>query len=261
MKTPDTTKAVSSATRQGVQMIAPGEMRASLTMSSREIAVLTGKTLAHVHRDIRDLINELEEDDPNLDHPREDLDARGYTVCFHLDRELTETLLTSYSAVLRRKVIARWHELEADSADPVKALNDPHKLRQVLLGYADKVIDLEHRVEVLAPKAEALDRLETGSDGSFCLTDAAKNLQVQPKKFTDCLQQEHWIYQRPRGKVWLAYQDKIRAGVLEHKVYTGENLDGRVWSSTQVRVTAKGMAKLALIVGKDQAPLAAWGLP
>jgi phage regulator Rha-like protein len=92
-----------------------------LTMSSREIAELTGKELYHVHRDIRAMMVELEKDDsvlshekdePNLDHPKEDKDSRGYTTCFHLNRELTETLLTGYSAILRRKVIRRWHELE-----------------------------------------------------------------------------------------------------------------------------------------------------
>lgn len=86
------------------------------TMTSREIAELTGKELAHIHRDIRAMLDELKKDDPKLDHPQEDKDSRGYTVCFHLDRDLTETLLTGYSAVLRRKVIARWHELEQQVA-------------------------------------------------------------------------------------------------------------------------------------------------
>ena len=64
---------------------------AVLTMTSREIADLTGKDIAHVHRDIRFMIYELRKDDPKLDHPKEDKDARGYTVLFHLNRELTET--------------------------------------------------------------------------------------------------------------------------------------------------------------------------
>ena len=70
------------------------------------------------------MLNELSEDAPDLgdgsdlSHVREDKDARGYTAMFHLNRELTDTLLTGYSAVLRRKVVARWHELESGARSP-----------------------------------------------------------------------------------------------------------------------------------------------
>ncbi len=53
-----------------------------MTMTSRVIAELTGKELGHVHRDIRAMLDELKKDDPNLDHPQEDKDARGYTTCY-----------------------------------------------------------------------------------------------------------------------------------------------------------------------------------
>jgi phage regulator Rha-like protein len=91
----------------------------ALTMSSREIAKLTGKELHNVHRDIRVMLDELKKDDSKLNHPKEDKDARGYTTCFHLNRELTETLLTGYSATARLKVIRRWHELESLVALPM----------------------------------------------------------------------------------------------------------------------------------------------
>ncbi|NMM75773.1 hypothetical protein B2J89_03570 [Acidovorax sp. SRB_24] len=38
---------------------------------------------------------------------------------YHLDRELTDTLLTDYSIPLRRRVIARWHELGGKRATPI----------------------------------------------------------------------------------------------------------------------------------------------
>lgn len=64
----------------------------------------------------------MKKDDPDLDHPREDKDARGYTTCFHLNRELTETLLTGYSASARLKVIRRLHVLEEQARNPIAAL-------------------------------------------------------------------------------------------------------------------------------------------
>lgn len=90
----------------------------AVTMSSREIAELTGKLHAHVIRDIRTMLDALK-DDPVLDHVREDKDARGYTENFHLNRELTETLVTGYSIPLRHKVIRRLHDLEERAARPM----------------------------------------------------------------------------------------------------------------------------------------------
>ncbi len=91
-----------------------------LTMSSREIAELTGKEPSHVNRDIRAMLDALA-DDPELDHVREEKDARGYTAAFHLGRELTYTLLAGYSIALRRRVVARWQELEAQQAQALPA--------------------------------------------------------------------------------------------------------------------------------------------
>jgi phage regulator Rha-like protein len=145
------------------------------TMTSREIAELTGKELGHVHRDIRAMLDELKKDDPNLNHPQEDKDLRGFTTCFHLNRELTETLLTGYSASARLKVIRRWHDLEEQARNPITALSRLDLLK-LALDSEEQRLQLEIKVEALAPKAEALDRLAP-ADGSFCIWDAAKTLQ------------------------------------------------------------------------------------
>jgi len=223
----------------------------AVTMTSRDIAELTGKEHKHVLRDIRVMLAELSLPEQGYAQNWTDPQNGQSYPLLSLPKDLTITLVSGYSVAMRHRIVTRWQELEAEAADPVKALNDPSKLRQVLLGYTEKVLALEHQVEELAPKAEALDRLETGSDGSFCLTDAAKALQVQPRKFTARLQQMGWIYRRPMGTGWLAYQDRITMGVMEHKVTTGDKSDGSEWSSTQVRVTAKGMARLALLIAKE----------
>jgi len=105
----------------------------------------------------------------------------------------------------------------------------------------------QHKIAADAPKVEGFDRIAS-SDGSLCLTDTAKTLQVQPRKLTQLLQEKGWLYRRPMGSGWLAYQERIQQGLLEHKVTTGEKSDGSEWSSTQVRVTAKGLTKLADVV-------------
>lgn len=214
------------------------------TMSSREIAELTGKEHKHVIRDIRVMIEALG-DGPDLGHVVETKDARGYTSGFDLPKRESLILVSGYDVHLRARIIDRWQELEARAqpVDPMKALNDPATMRGLLLSYSEKVIELEQANATLAPKAEALDRIAS-ADGSFCITDAAKALQMRPKDLFAWLQQQHWIYRR-HGTGWLGYAGRVSQGYLEHKVTTVTTQDGRDKVTEQVRVTAKGMAKLA----------------
>lgn len=81
------------------------------TMSSREIAKLTGKAHKHVLVDVRSMLKELEIDWADCSAQYQDSTGRSLP-CFNLNRELTDTLLTGYSAKMRLAVIRRWHELE-----------------------------------------------------------------------------------------------------------------------------------------------------
>lgn len=101
----------------------------AVTMSSRDIAELTGKLHKNVIRDIREMLEALKKDGSDLIHVRETLDARGYTTAFHLDRELTETLITGYSIPLRHRVINRLHELESRLRELEDAKASRHRAR------------------------------------------------------------------------------------------------------------------------------------
>lgn len=131
----------------------------------------------------------------------------------------------------------------ASHLDPMVALRDPATMRSLLLGYSEKVLELEDQLKVTQPKAEALDRIAT-ADGSLCITDAAKHLQMRPKDLFAFLQQDKWIYRR-QGTSWLGYQDKLQQGLLEHKITEVERTDGSNKITSQVRVTPKGLAYLS----------------
>jgi hypothetical protein len=99
-----------------------GDENVARTMSSREIAKLTGKRHDHVMRDIRNMLTELKITDPSFGGSY--LDGSGRLLpCFNLDRELTETLVTGYSIPLRHKVIRRLRELEEQAVTPLKKIN------------------------------------------------------------------------------------------------------------------------------------------
>lgn len=112
---------------------------------------------------------------------------------------------------------------------------------------------LEQQVAVIQPKAQALDLISTGSEGSINITETAKTLQMKPKALFQWLHGHEWIYRRPGGSGWVAYQNRLQQGLLEHKVTTVHRDDGSEKIVEQVRVTGKGLAKLASIFNKEDA--------
>lgn len=232
-------------------LMKPNEL--PLTMTSREIAELTVKEHFHVMRDLRKLKEDLGGmfggSIQNWIHPQ---NGQSYEE-FVLDKDTTLTLLLGYDAVARMKVVKRWQELESGAA-PALNMRDPRQMAMAALQLIEVNNELQQtieqqqkQIEQAAPMVEGFERIAK-SDGSLCLTDAAKTLQIQPRKLTQLLQEKAWVYRRPMGSGYLAYQDRIQSGCLEHKVTTGEKSDGSEWTSTQVRVTAKGLTKLADVV-------------
>ncbi|WP_336932419.1 phage antirepressor KilAC domain-containing protein [Acinetobacter bereziniae] len=149
------------------------------------------------------------------------------------------------------RLVDRWQELEAQvvkPVDPMQALSDPNILRGLLLGYSEKMVELEQKVEVMQPTIDAFDRIAT-ADGSLCLTDAAKTLQQEPHKFNKWLNVNDWIYKRTGSKHWVGYQEKIKAGYLEHKVRDIQMPDGSSKITEQVRITPKGLTRLSKLLG------------
>ncbi len=92
------------------------------TMSSREIAELTGKRHPDVKRDIVSMLSDLKEDVSIFAHTYLDRSNRSQ-VEYRLDREHTDCLLTGYSSMLRMRVIRRWKELEQQVAASPKKIN------------------------------------------------------------------------------------------------------------------------------------------
>lgn len=141
-------------------------------------------------------------------------------------------------------------ERKAKAVDPIQLLSDPAAMRGLLLTYSEKVIALENKVEKIQPMADALIRI-AHSDGGKCLMDAAKVLQQRPKAFINDLCVRGWIFRRAGVTNWIGYQDKINALYLEHKLTSVERPDGSTKNYSQVLVTPRGIAKLAMIYGVD----------
>lgn len=122
-----------------------------LTMSSLEIAELTKKDHKHVMRDIRNMLEDLGITEPKFGLSYKDATGRSLP-CFSLPRDLTETLITGYSAPLRHAVVVRLRELEGKVAEP--AFKVPTTLHGALLLAAN----LEEQRQALTQQVEVQDQ-------------------------------------------------------------------------------------------------------
>lgn len=99
------------------------------TMSSREIADLTGKEHRNVMRDIRVMLVELHGEGGVLSFEQtytNPQNGQSYP-CYALPKRETLILVSGYSVAMRAKIIDRWQELEAkqtafDITNPVHLL-------------------------------------------------------------------------------------------------------------------------------------------
>lgn len=85
----------------------------AITMSSVEIAELTGKDHRNVTRDIEKMLNEVGEGVLKFEHTHRNVQNGQEYRCFSLPKNLTLNLITGYRSDIRLKIIDRWMELEA----------------------------------------------------------------------------------------------------------------------------------------------------
>jgi anti-repressor protein len=114
-----------------------------------------------------------------------------------------------------------------------------------LLASESHAAQLAGKVEEMASDVAALDRIAK-SDGSMCIREVAKDLQIKPQKnLFDYLLTNSWIYKQSGCNQ--AYQTRIDQGVLEHKVTVVTRSNGTEKVVSQVRVTPKGIKALAKV--------------
>ncbi|AGF74147.1 anti-repressor protein [Bartonella australis AUST/NH1] len=129
-------------------------------------------------------------------------------------------------------------------------LNDPNHLKTLLLNNVEKVIALESKVKEQEPKVAAYEHL-TRADGTMCITNAAKALEVRPRDLFTYLSQNKWIYKRMGSTPYIPYQEKIQSGLMDCPTTTISRGDGSEKIAVQARVTSKGLARLAEALSGD----------
>lgn len=131
---------------------------------------------------------------------------------------------------------------------------------------AQMVIDAEDRADAERAARQALEAPAAAwshlasSHGDYSVADAAKILSRDPQitigrdRLFTFMESEGWIYRGAgeRRKPWRAYQAQVDLGRLTERIsrpYLNERTGEMTLPDPTVRITAKGLAKLHLLLG------------
>ncbi len=134
--------------------IDPGAVR---TMSSREIAELTGKAHFHVMRDLRALKEQLGAmfggAIQSWIHPQNRQEYEEFVI----DKDTCLTLLLGYDPVARMKVVKRWQALEAQvTRQPSTGQGQSLALSQMFAMFSEQAGKIEQQLQRQAQEIEAI---------------------------------------------------------------------------------------------------------
>lgn len=224
----------------------PIEMSGEMTMTSREIAELTGKDHKHVMRDLRVLSDQLggmfEGVAQPWTHPQNGQEYFEYVI----KRDTCLTLLTGYDAVSRMRVVKRWQELEAAQKPQV-----PQTYAAALLEAGRLALELERsqqQLAIAAPKAEFVDRY-VDSSGTYTFRQVAKMLGIKESAFRELLLGgDDPVMYRLAGRL-TPYANHVEAGRFIQRTGVADNDH----SYTESRFTTKGVGWIAGELAKAEA--------
>jgi len=214
------------------------------TMSSREIAELTGKNHQHVLRDC-DILNE--------NYERMSLSKIGQSQYkadngqtyreYRLTKMQTFDLMTGYSAELRIKVNRRWAELEAKEQAHQQIPQSFSEALRLAAEQAEKIEAQQKQLQAQAPKVLFADTV-IGSQSSCLIGELAKLItqkgyEIGEKRLFKWLRENHYL--GTRGEYYnIPNQQYIEQGLFELKKGTRSGNGGVMHTTITPKVTGKG---------------------
>jgi Rha family phage regulatory protein len=226
-----------------------GVTTAPITMSSLEISTLTGKDHSNVMRDIRKMLEDLDEGAINFEASYVS-EQNKKLPCFNLPRREVDLLLTGYSVKMRAAVYDRWSALESEKKYGVLAM--PNSLTGALnlaCTLAYKLEALEQQVAEDAEKVEFYNEIYE-RDELLNPTKASKLFGTGRNRYLQYFRDHKIIMSRPHQQN-MPYQQYLDAGYFEVKFGTYENLKtGERERTALPLLTGKGMVWLQQFIDK-----------
>lgn len=217
----------------------------ALTMSTIEIAELTGKRHNDVMRDVRNMLEQLNVDAAQFCAPQTYGNNNTREV-YNLDKEHTLCLVSGYNVQLRMAIVKRWNELEQQAKQGLQLPNftDPIAACEAWMVQYKKSTELEGIVFREAPKVEFYDSFVDAKE-LLTMEEAAKQLGMGRNKFMNYLR-----IIKALTNANLPVQRLIDDGKFEVK-YTAWKTGNKQGTQHTPMLTAKGLLLLKKRMVKD----------
>lgn len=211
-------------------------MKSNITMSSREIAELTGKRHDNVMRDIRKMLTDihgeagvLKFEDTYMNYQN----GQPYPI-FNLPKDETLCLLTGYDSGSRFKVVKRWRELE-ESQPKLPDFTNPAEAARAWANEFEQKKIAQEALAIAAPKVDFYDAV-TGSDDCIEMAEVAKVLNIPGmgrNKIFALLRDQKVLRKRPVNQPYQKHVDAGHFRLIETS-WTDGNGDTHVRTKTVV---------------------------
>lgn len=219
------------------------------TMSSREIAELTGKQHKNVIRDIENMLNALNlEQSSFLSFVNDGPNGRPLKV-YNLPKEETLILVSGYNVKMRAAIIRRWQELEAQVAKPLLPdFTDPVAAARAWADEVEQKLLAQQRekeaLEYVDRQARYIDNLENQLRDGLTLSEFAKRLNgVNAQRVSEWAIAKGWV--RRHGKLLVTSSQGRSGGYVYDKDGTYVNpKTGEEMYTSKVQLTNAGARKM-----------------
>ena len=225
----------------------PNEDSCRSTMSTVEIAELTGKRHDNVMRSARDLKERGIIVSPQIEEVfHNGLGGAQKRSAFHLNKVESINLVSRLSQEYMSAIISRWLELEEASKSPRVSDLTRRDLGLMIASEAERADRAEAKVAELAPKAEVHDMVSS-TDGLVSVQHALKLGGGSPNKDQHKLIEAKLRFKGDDGKLQ-PYQTAVEQGLFRMRLRpVGEK------SYPQTMVTPKGVQRIARLLSEGAA--------
>lgn len=149
------------------------------TMTSLQIAEVTGKQHSNVMRDIRNILEQLEDKAQFKFELGTYQDANGQNrPCYILTKKDSLLLASGYDANLRARIINRWEELERANATQFPVPSTFSEALRLAAEQAERIEQQQKQIAEMSPKAEFFDAV-ADSKTAISIGELAKILGIK----------------------------------------------------------------------------------